>query len=234
MTALELRAVEKRYRNTVALADYSLTVPSGRVTAFVGPNGAGKSTAMRLLGGLREPDGGEVLVDGRRMSPDDRVRIGHMPEERGLYLDETVRAQLRYFARLVGIPPRSVGEHVDLILERVGVAELSDRRFAALSLGNRQRAQLALALLGHPRYLLLDEPFSGLDIDGLAQVSDVVRSLASDGVGVLVSSHQLEVVASISDRVAVIARGRAVAEGPLSDVVGTSGSSLRELLGEAA
>ncbi len=227
MTALELRSVGKRYKNTAALTDYSLTVPAGQVTAFVGPNGAGKSTAMRLLGGLREPDTGEVVMDGRRMAAGDRARIGHMPEERGLYLDEPVRAQVRYFARLIGIAPRSVNEHVDVLLERVGVAELSERRFAALSLGNRQRAQLALALLGHPRYLLLDEPFSGLDVEGLAQVSEVVRSLASDGVGVLVSSHQLEVVASICDRVAVIARGRSMIEGPLSDVVGTAVRSLR-------
>ena len=227
MTTLELVAVEKSYGSTRALADYSLQVPAGRVTAFVGANGAGKSTAMRLLGGLRTPDRGDVLLSGRALDTGDRGRIGHMPEERGLYPDEPLRTQLHYFATLIGIPSRRTRSHVEEILERIGVAEIADRAFGALSLGNRQRAQLALAVLGSPDFLLLDEPFSGLDVEGLRQVSDLVRSLASDGVGILVSSHQLEVVAAISERVAVISDGRAGVEGELSDVLSATARFLR-------
>lgn len=227
MTELELVSVSKRFGSTMALVDYSLTVPAGLVTAFVGANGAGKSTAMRLLGGLREPDSGRVLFDGSPITSADRAYIGHMPEERGLYPDEPLRTQLRFFATLVGLSSRRAASHVETLLETVGIAELADRRFSALSLGNRQRAQLALALLDNPRFLLLDEPFSGLDVEGLSHISEFVRSLANDGVGVLISSHQLEVVASISDRVAVIAEGHAVAEGELSTVLGTATRALR-------
>lgn len=227
MASLQLVDVVKHYGSTVALDTYSLTVPEGRVTAFVGSNGAGKSTAMRVLGGLREPDLGTVLFRGRPLTSDDRNVIGHMPEERGLYVDEPVQVQLRYFASILGMSARAAAADVDAVLERVGVAELAHLPFGSLSLGNRQRAQLALALLGSPRFLLLDEPFSGLDVDGLSQVSELVRDLAADGVGVLVSSHQLETVAAISDRVAVISGGRSVMEGDLATIVGTAKRSLR-------
>ncbi|WP_315072487.1 ATP-binding cassette domain-containing protein [uncultured Microbacterium sp.] len=227
MSALELIRVRKSYGAVLALADYSITVPSGSVTAFVGANGSGKSTAMRLLGGLRMPDSGEGMYNRRPLVDADRGRIGHSPEDRGLYPDEVVRAQLQYFAALIGLPRAETIVQVESALERVGLAEIADRRFAALSLGNRQRAQIALALLGSPEYLLLDEPFSGLDVDGLAQISELVRSLASDGVGVLVSSHQLEVVTAVSDRVAVIANGRSVLEGDLPAVLGTTERTLR-------
>lgn len=227
MTSLALVGVVKRYGPTTALSGYSLTVPAGRITAFVGANGAGKSTAMRLLGGLRAPDVGQAMIAGRPLVRADRALIGHSPEDRGLYADEPVRAQLRHFAELIGMPRRSIRAHVDGVLERTGMLPLAERRFGLLSLGNRQRAQLALALLGSPSYLLLDEPFSGLDVDGLAQVSDLVRSLAADGVGVLVSSHQLEVVAAVSDRVGVIADGRSVIEGDISDVLGAAERALR-------
>lgn len=227
MTSLALVGVVKRYGPTTALFDYSIAVPAGRITAFVGANGAGKSTAMRLLGGLRAPDAGRATIASRPLVSADRAVIGHSPEDRGLYADESVRAQLRHFAELIGLPRRSIRAHVDVVLERTGILPLADRRFGLLSLGNRQRAQLALALLGSPSYLLLDEPFSGLDVDGLAQVSALVRSLAADGVGVLVSSHQLEVVAAVSDRVAVIADGSSVLEGDIADVLGAAQRALR-------
>jgi ABC-2 type transport system ATP-binding protein len=215
---LELRDLSRRYGDTVALDGLSLTAPAGEVVGFVGPNGAGKTTAMRIALGVLEPDAGEVLWDGTRATPDIQRTFGYMPEERGLYPKMQVERQLLYLARLHGCEPAEAMAAVSAWIERLGLGEHSDQRVEELSLGNQQRVQLAAALLHDPRALILDEPFSGLDPIGTDVMSEVLVERARAGTAVIFSSHQLDLVERMCDRVAIVARGRVVAAGRVDEL----------------
>ena len=212
---LELVGLAKHYGDLVALDDCSLTVPPGRVVGLLGPNGAGKTTAMRCIFGLVEPDRGEVRWDGAPVDRAARLRFGYMPEERGLYAQMTVRAQLEYLARLTGLDRRAATAGVDRWLARLGLADRGDDRLATLSHGNQQRVQLAAALVHDPVALVLDEPFACLDPLGVDALAAVIRDLARAGAAVLFSSHQLDLVEHVCESVVVIDRGRVVMEGDL-------------------
>jgi ABC-2 type transport system ATP-binding protein len=212
---LELIGLTKRYGDLVALDGCSLTVAPGRVVGLLGPNGAGKTTAMRCIFGLVAPETGEVRWAGRTVGREARLRFGYMPEERGLYAQMTVRAQLEYLARLSGLDRRSAVAGVDRWLARLGLAGRGDDRLATLSHGNQQRVQLAAALVHDPVALVLDEPFAGLDPLGVDALAEVIRELASSGVAVLFSSHQLDLVEHICEDAIVLDGGRVVMEGEL-------------------
>jgi ABC-2 type transport system ATP-binding protein len=215
---LELRGLTRRYGDLVALNDLSFTVGEGQMFGFVGPNGAGKTTAMRIILGVLEPDAGEVRWRGRQVDDQARQRMGYMPEERGLYPKMKVRDQLEYFARLHGLAAGAAREAAGHWIERLGVAERAGDRVEQLSLGNQQRVQLAAALVHDPELLVLDEPFSGLDPVGVDTLAAVLGERAADGVPVLFSSHQLELVERLCDAVAIINRGRLVAAGKVADL----------------
>jgi ABC-2 type transport system ATP-binding protein len=215
---LELRDLSRRYGDTVALAGLSLTAPAGEVVGFVGPNGAGKTTAMRIALGVLEPDAGEVLWDGARATAEVQRTFGYMPEERGLYPKMQVERQLVYLARLHGCEPADAAAAVSAWIERLGLTEHAGQRVEELSLGNQQRVQLAAALVHDPRALILDEPFSGLDPIGTDVMSEVLAERARAGTAVIFSSHQLELVERLCDRVAIVARGRVVAAGRVDEL----------------
>lgn len=172
--ALEVRAVSKRYGDTVALDRLSMKVEAGQIFGFVGPNGAGKTTAMRIITGLLEPDSGEVHWAGRPIDPGQRRQIGYMPEERGLYPKMRVDQQLEYFAELHGLDAGAAREQAGAWLERLGVADRALDNVEDLSLGNQQRIQLAASLVFEPELMVLDEPFSGLDPIGVRQLLGLV------------------------------------------------------------
>jgi ABC-2 type transport system ATP-binding protein len=205
----------------VALDGLSLSVAPGRIVGFVGANGAGKTTAMRIALGVLAPDSGEVLVDGRPATSDDRRRFGYMPEERGLYPKMRVGDQIAYLARLHGYSAVEAEASTGRWLDRLGVAARRDDRVESLSLGNQQRVQLAAALVHHPRFLVLDEPFSGLDPIGVDVMSDVLRSAVAEGAGVVFSSHQLELVERLCDEVVIIRSGQVVAAGTVAELGGS-------------
>lgn len=210
---LELRDVSRRYGQTVALEGLSLEVPAGEVVGFVGPNGAGKTTAMRIALGVLESDGGEVLWRGEPATRQDQRLFGYMPEERGLYPKMRVDRHLRYLAALHGRDDAAAATAAATWIERLGLAEYAEQRIEELSLGNQQRVQLAAALVHDPPVLILDEPFSGLDPIGTDVMSEVLAECAGDGAAVIFSSHQLELVERVCDRVAIVNRGRMVAAG---------------------
>jgi ABC-2 type transport system ATP-binding protein len=215
---LELQGLSRRYGEVVALDDLSFTVREGQMFGFVGPNGAGKTTAMRIVLGVLEPDRGAVRWRGRPVDVETRRRFGYMPEERGLYPKMRVRDQLEYFARLHGLTAAEAGNAADYWIERLGVAERAGDRVEQLSLGNQQRVQLAAALVHNPEVLVLDEPFSGLDPVGVDVLAEVLADRAADGIPVIFSSHQLELVERLCEAVAIINRGRLVASGSVEEL----------------
>ncbi|HKY16170.1 MAG TPA: ATP-binding cassette domain-containing protein [Microthrixaceae bacterium] len=201
-----------------ALDELSFAVPPGRVFGFLGPNGAGKTTTMRAVFGLTALDGGVVRWDGRPLTPSAARRFGYLPEERGLYPSMTVGRQLRYLGRLHGLSSQGAAEATDKWLAAVGLSDRVDAKVQELSLGNQQRVQLAGCLLHDPEVLILDEPFSGLDPVAVDTFSAVLADVAAAGATVLFSSHQLDLVEGLCDHVAIINRGRLVAEGAVDDL----------------
>jgi ABC-2 type transport system ATP-binding protein len=229
---LRLEELRKSYGETVALDGVSFAVEEGQMFGFVGPNGAGKTTLMRIVLGVLAADSGAVLWRGSAIGAEERRRIGYMPEERGLYPKMRVREQLVYMARLHGVAAAEADAAADRWLERLGIAERAEDAVEALSLGNQQRVQLGVALVHEPELLVLDEPFSGLDPDGVDALSGaLVDEIRARRVPVVFSSHQLELVERLCDSIAIIAAGRIVATGSLEEV--GAGRPLAEVFREA-
>ncbi len=211
MHGLQVQRLTKSYGEVRALREVSFVVGAGEILGFVGSNGAGKTTAMRIILGVLAADGGEVRHDGRLLDLDARRRIGYMPEERGLYPKMRVDDQLVHLARLYGAGKREARAAMERWTERLGVDHRRHDEVQALSLGNQQRVQLAAALIHDPAVLVLDEPFSGLDPVAVDVMSQVLREQAARGVPVVFSSHQLELVERLCDRVGIIRAGQMVA-----------------------
>jgi ABC-2 type transport system ATP-binding protein len=223
---LELSGLHRRFDGVVALDGVSFRVAEGELVGFVGPNGAGKTTAMRIVLGVLAPDSGEVRWRGRPLDSEARRRFGYMPEERGLYPKMRVLDQLVYLAVLHGMDRDEARASA---LRQLGVLGASDRardRVEQLSLGNRQRVQLAAALTHRPEALVLDEPFAGLDPVGVDVLSGVLREQAAGGVPVVFSSHQLDLVERLCESVVLIHLGRVVASGRIADLRAASGRRL--------
>ncbi|WP_328301736.1 ABC transporter ATP-binding protein [Actinomycetospora sp. NBC_00405] len=223
---LEIDGVSKRFGSTVALDGMTLTVRPGELYGFVGANGAGKTTTMRIALGVLAADAGEVRLDGRPLDAASRRRIGYMPEERGLYPRMAVGTQLRYLAELRGRSAADARAAADRWTERLGIADRRGDEVQRLSLGNQQRVQLAAALVADPDVLVLDEPFSGLDPLAVDVMSEVLRKRRDAGAPVVFSSHQLELVERLCDRVGIVRAGRAVAEGTVEELRDASAPGL--------
>nr|WP_246300538.1 ATP-binding cassette domain-containing protein [Actinopolyspora biskrensis] len=196
----------------------SLTVRPGEMLGFVGSNGAGKTTTMRIALGVLAADSGEVRYNDAPIDRTVRSRIGYMPEERGLYPKMRVLDQLQYLGELHGLSRAEAGRTAESWLERLGLAERRNDQLQKLSLGNQQRVQLAAALVHDPAVLILDEPFSGLDPVAVELMSTVLRQTCERGVPVVFSSHQLELVQKLCDRVGIVQRGRMVADGTVEQL----------------
>ncbi|WP_086674634.1 ABC transporter ATP-binding protein [Amycolatopsis pretoriensis] len=218
MTGLEIDKVSKRYGDVVALREMTFDVRPGELFGFVGSNGAGKTTTMRIALGVLSADGGEVRYEGEPVTHETRRHIGYMPEERGLYPRMKVAEQLTYLARLHGMPAADARKSVEKWTERLGVAGRRDDEVQKLSLGNQQRVQLAAALVHEPRILVLDEPFSGLDPVAVDVMSQVLKEKAAEGVPVVFSSHQLDLVERLCDRVGIVRSGQMVAKGTVDEL----------------
>jgi ABC-2 type transport system ATP-binding protein len=220
---IEITGLRKVYRHVrggtrTAVDGLDLAVPEGGVFGFLGPNGAGKTTTIRCLLGLVAPTAGTCRLLGADVGGELRRvagRVGSMVETPALFPTMTGRRNLELLGRLHRIGPRRVTE----VLERVGLAGRADELVKRYSLGMRQRLGLAAALLKDPEVLILDEPANGLDPAGIKQVRDLLRGLGGEGRTVFVSSHLLPEVRQTCDRVAILARGRCVAAGPVAEVL---------------
>lgn len=207
--------VTKTIGNRSIVEDVSFVVPDGRVTGFVGPNGAGKSTLMRVALALTSAQRGQALFDGRnyRDLPVPLREVGSLLDARWLMPNLRAREVLDYCARTQGVTPRSTS-----LLALVGLADAGERRVGQLSLGMRQRLGIAVALLGSPHHLILDEPLNGLDPSGIAWLRDLLRQLRDEGVGILLSSHIVSELALIADNIVLINNGRIVLNGTLDEL----------------
>lgn len=224
---LTIDNLSKRYGDKIALDGVSFEVRPGELFGFVGSNGAGKTTTMRITLGVLAADSGEVRIDGKPVDLGMRRNIGYMPEERGLYPKMKVGKQLSYLARLHGLSKSEASEAVQRWTERLGIAERLGDTVDALSLGNQQRVQLAAALVHDPKVLVLDEPFSGLDPVAVDVMSEVLVERAAEGVPVIFSSHQLDLVERLCHRVGIVKAGKMVAEGPIDQLRTTDRRQLR-------
>lgn len=224
-----VRSFGRKGKAFVAVADVSLDVGAGQVHGLLGPNGAGKTTIVRMCATLLAPTSGEVWVEGIdavRHPERARARLGLvLGGELGFYPRATAYDNLLFFADLQGLDTRRRRTAVIDALERVGLAEAASRKTADLSRGMRQRLHLARALLGSPSLLLLDEPTTGLDPDVALQVRDLVRELAQQGSGVLLTSHSMPEVEELADIISVIGAGRIVVRGGVGDVSAFAGVS---------
>ena len=215
---LEIDGISKRYGQTVAVQDLTFEVHAGELFGFVGRNGAGKTTTMRIVLGVLAADAGVVRWDGRPLDFAARRRIGYMPEERGLYPKMHVAEQLAYLGELHGMTGAEAREAALGWLDRFGLADRRDADLQALSLGNQQRVQLAAALVFGPDVLVLDEPFAGLDPVAVDVMAGVLRERADARVPVIFSSHELELVERLCDRVGIIDHGRMLACGTVAEL----------------
>ncbi len=215
MTVLKINAVGKTYGTLETVRDVNLSVNAGERVALLGHNGAGKTTLMRMILGLTPISAGMIRVLGNAPgSKASRSVIGYLPESVAFHAALTGREQLRHFARLKSVKPRAA----DDLLDRVGLSDAADRKIRTYSKGMRQRIGLAQALLGRPKLALLDEPTSGLDPISRHQFYDVVDELAQGGTAVLLSSHALTELEARTDRIAIMSKGRLVADSNLSDL----------------
>ena len=231
---LQITNLTRRFGDSVAVDQVSFDVASGAMTGFVGGNGAGKTTTMRMIMGVLGIHEGEVTWRGHAITPADRRRFGYMPEERGLYPKQPILDQLVYLAQLKGMRTAPARIQARELLERFGLGERTGDALEKLSLGNQQRVQIIASVLPRPDALVLDEPFSGLDPAAVDSMVDVLRDYTRDGVPVLFSSHQLDLVERLCDHLIVLAQGRVVANGSVAQLRDTGVPRYRLVTGSDA
>lgn len=223
----------KRYDDVVAVDALSLEVRRGEIYGLLGPNGAGKTTTILMLLGLAEPTSGEARVlglDPARQPLEVKRHVGYLPDSVGFYGRLTGRENLRYTARLNGLPQTDAEVAITELLAQVGLDEAADRPADTYSRGMLQRLGIADALVKNPAVLILDEPTTAIDPTGVADLLALIRSLVADrGIGVLLSSHLLEQVERLCDRIGIFSRGRLVAEGTVAELSRRAGGEALHL-----
>ena len=223
---IRIESLSKKYGGRLVVDDVTFTARPGRVTGFLGPNGAGKSTSMRMMVGLTRPLAGHVTIYDRAFAelPNPGREVGVMLDASAQHAGRTGREILTLAQRTMALPTDRVPEMV----ERVGLTETAaERRVGTYSLGMRQRLGIAVALIGAPSVLILDEPANGLDPAGIRWMRDLLRAFADEGGIVLLSSHLLHEVEMIADDIVMIGRGRIVSQGPKAELLRTAGTVVR-------
>jgi ABC-2 type transport system ATP-binding protein len=228
---IEVRGLEHRYGDLVAVADVSFRVAAGEVLGLLGPNGAGKSTTVRALLGLLEPSGGAIhiaAIDARRHPERVREVVGYAPEVPSLYDALSPQEHAALVGRLRGLDEAAIERRAAALFELFDLEGRASEPVRGFSKGMRQKVSLSLALLHAPRVLLLDEPLSGLDAGAARIVKELVRGLAGRGTAILYCSHVLDVVERVCDRAIVLDSGRVIAEGAIDELMERGGDSTLE------
>ena len=218
MNAIEVSQVNKSFRDTRAVNDLSFTVGTGEVFGMVGPNGAGKTTTLRMLMDIIKPDTGEIIILGEAINEETKNRIGYLPEERGLYRKITVSESLAYLAALKNMKRRLARDRAAELLERADMLQHKNKKIEELSRGMGQIIQFIATILHDPELIVLDEPFAGLDPVNTELLKGFILELKGQGKSIILSTHIMNQVEELCDRVLMINKGQAVLYGSLSEI----------------
>lgn len=230
---LSVRHVEKRFVAHVALDDVSIEVPRGKVFGLLGPNGAGKTTLIRIINRITAPDSGEVFFDGRRFEADDVMRIGYLPEERGLYKKMKVGDQAVYLARLKGLSHSEATRRLRAWFEKFDILPWWNKKLEELSKGMAQKVQFIITVLHEPDLLIFDEPFSGFDPVNAEMLKNEILELRDKGHTVIFSTHNMASVEEICDEIALVNHGKIVLNGKVGEVKNRFRTGVYELVATA-
>jgi ABC-2 type transport system ATP-binding protein len=215
---LEVKNVVKHYGDYTALNSVSLQVPKGSIYGLLGPNGAGKTTLIRIINQITMPDGGEVLLDGKKLSPEHVQYIGYMPEERGLYKTMKVGEQCLYLAQLKGMSRHDANIQLKYWFEKFEIENWWNKKIQELSKGMAQKVQFIVTVLHQPKLLILDEPFSGFDPVNANLIKDEIIALNKKGTSIIFSTHRMESVEEMCDYIALIHKSNKLIEGKIDEV----------------
>jgi len=215
---VDVQHVSKQFGSTRAVDDVSFELRGGEIFGLLGPNGAGKTTTIRMILDLFRPDSGSISVFGGPLTEQAKRRIGYLPEERGLYKNVSVEECLTYLTTLKGIDRGEARRRSHTYLERVGLAEVAKKKVKELSKGMQQKVQLGVALLHEPDLLIIDEPFYGLDPVNTRLVKDILREMRGRGAAIMMSTHQMDRVEELCQRMCMFNAGKVVLYGTVSDV----------------
>ncbi|HTX38074.1 MAG TPA: ATP-binding cassette domain-containing protein [Bryobacteraceae bacterium] len=228
---IQVQNLRKSFGRRTVVRDLTFAAPNGAITGLLGSNGAGKTTTLRMITGVLQPEAGTVRIDeagGDASALDRQRRLGALLDHQGIYTRLTVRENLAYFGRLRGMPPEVLGASVERVVRTLGLEPIADRRTAGFSQGERMKTALGRALLHAPQNLLLDEPTNGLDVLTVRSLREILRRLRDAGVSVVFSSHVLEEVRALCDRLVVISAGSLVAEGSPTEICARAGTACLE------
>ena len=216
MGLIECRGISKRFGEKVALDNVSIDIPKGEIFGLLGSNGSGKTTTIRALLGLYQPTEGKLLINGKKFEPGDNIRIGYLPEERGLYKKETVLDTMIYFGRLRGL--KKPKEWSMDYLKRVDMADSANLKISKLSQGMQQKVQLGITIMNDPEILILDEPTKGFDPVNRKLLMQIIEELHQKGSTIVMITHYMEEVQRLCDHILLLKNGTAKAYGTVADV----------------
>ena len=224
MSRLRAAELNKRYKKRIVVHDVSIEVSSGEVVGLLGPNGAGKTTCFYMILGLVAADGGRIYIDEReitRLPIHRRARLGlsYLPQEASVFRRLTVQENIRAVLELMDLPEADIGSRLDALLEELHIAHLRDATALSLSGGERRRVEIARALGTRPAFILLDEPFAGVDPIAVLDIQRIIRFLKERGIGVLITDHNVRETLGICDRAYIINEGSVLAAGRPEEIV---------------
>jgi|SRR5262245_17886789 len=224
-----VKNLRKAFGPVRAVSDVSFTAPDGIITGVLGENGAGKTTTLALVCGLLRPDGGTIEVGAGECTPiERRRRVGALLDHKGLYERLTARENIAYFGRLHGVPAGALPSRVQQVLDRLGLERIADRRTGGFSQGERMKVALGRAIVHAPAHLLLDEPTNGLDIPSVQSLREVLRHMRDRGACIVFSSHVLDDIRALCDRVVIVSHGRVAASGNAAEICRQTGCRTME------
>ena len=215
---LILSDLVKQYDNIKAVASVSFKIDEGDIYGFLGPNGAGKTTTIRMIMGIIKPDSGSILLNGKDINSKDRSKIGYLPEDRGLYQKQKLLETICYFGMLKGFNKSEAYENTKSWLNRFSLENQENRSIEELSKGNQQKVQFIIALLNNPDFLILDEPFTGLDPINQLLLKEIIQEKSQEGKTIIFSTHQMEQVERLCSNISLINKGKIILDGELKAV----------------
>jgi len=219
MNLIEVKNLRKDYATHKAVDDISFVIPRGSIFGLLGPNGAGKTTLLRMITGIFYPDQGEILFDGHRFDPERDIRsIGYMPEERGLYKKMKVGEQVLYLAQLKGLRKKEAEEKIKYWFDKFEINSWYNKKVDELSKGMQQKVQFISTIMHNPSLLILDEPFSGLDPINSNLIKQEIFDLSKSGTTIIFSTHRMEQVEEICDRIILVNKGQKILDGEVKQI----------------